>query len=99
MANPLKNDCENANTHTYGGVHFGGVGTFTKEIKLELMWINSAMKRRREGFETSPVECLPIECGQSDGATDALYRKDRVSQSGPDTGHVVTERWVPASGQ
>ena len=32
-------------------------------------------------------------------STGALYRKDRVSQSGPDTGHVVTGRWGPASGQ
>ena len=29
----------------------------------------------------------------------SLYRKDRVSQSGPDAGHVVTGRWGPASGQ
>ena len=36
--------------------------------------------------ETPPAKCPPIECGQSDGATSALYRKDRVSQSGPDTG-------------
>ena len=95
MANPLGNDCENANTHTHGGV-----GTFTKEMKLELMWINSAMKRRREGFETPPVECPPVECRQSDSATDALYRKDRVSQSGPDAGHMVTGHWVlrPVSG-
>ena len=34
-----------------------------------------------QGLETSPVECLPVECGQSDGATGALYRKDRGSQS------------------
>ena len=40
MANPLENDCENANKHTHGGV-----GTFTKEKKLELMWINSVKKR------------------------------------------------------
>ena len=33
------------------------------------------------------------------GVSGALYRKDRVSQSGPDTGHVVIGRWVPASGQ
>ena len=32
-----------------------------------------------------------MECGQSDGATGALYRKDRVSQSVPDAGHVATE--------
>ena len=30
-----------------------------------------------QGLETSPAKCLPVECGQSDGATDALYRKDR----------------------
>ena len=30
-----------------------------------------------QGLVISPVECLPVECGQSDGATDALYRKDR----------------------
>ena len=49
--------------------------------------------------ETPPVECPPVECGQSDGATGAIYRKDRVSQSRPDAGHVVTERWGPTSGQ
>ena len=32
-------------------------------------------------------------------STDALYRKDRVSQSGPDAGHVVTGRWGPTSSQ
>ena len=36
--------------------------------------------------ETPPAECLPVECGQSDGATGTLDRKDRVSQSGPDAG-------------
>ena len=45
------------------------------------------------------IECLPVECGQSDGATGALYRKDRVSQSGPDAGHIVTGHWGPAFGQ
>ena len=74
MANPSENDCENANTRTHGGV-----GTFIKEMKLELMWINSAMEQRQEGFATPPAEC-----GQSDGATGALYRKDRVSEW---TGH------------
>ena len=49
--------------------------------------------------ETSPAECPPVECGQSDGATGALDRKDRVSQSRPDAGHVVTRRWGPMSGQ
>ena len=62
MANPLENDCENANTYTHGGV-----GTFIKEMKLELMWINSVKKQRQkvihivfstweQGFETSSAE-------------------------------------------
>ena len=29
-----------------------------------------------QGLETSPVECPPVECGQSDGATGALDIKD-----------------------
>jgi len=37
-----------------------------------------------QGLETSMVEYPPIECGQSDGATGALYRKYRVSYSAPD---------------
>ena len=32
-------------------------------------------------------------------STGALYRKNRVPQSGPDSGHAVIGRWVPASGQ
>ena len=47
----MGNDCENANTHTHDGV-----GTFTKKMKLELMWINSEMEQRRERFETPPVD-------------------------------------------
>ena len=30
-----------------------------------------------QGLETSQAECPPVECGQSDGATGALYRKER----------------------
>ena len=48
MANPLENDCENTNTHT-----LGGVGTFAKEKKLELMRINSVKKRRRKEVTVS----------------------------------------------
>ena len=81
----MENDCENANTHT-----LGGVGTFTKKKKLELMWINSVKKWMRkvihivfstweQGFETSSAECPPVECEQFDGATSALYRKYKVS--------------------
>ena len=29
-----------------------------------------------QGLETSPEECTLVECGQSDGATGALDRKD-----------------------
>ena len=36
--------------------------------------------------ETPPAECPLVECGQSDGATGALNRKDRVSLSASDTG-------------
>ena len=32
-----------------------------------------------QGLETSPAECPPVECRQSDSAIDALYRKDRIS--------------------
>ena len=38
------------------------------------------------GEETPLAECLPVECGQSDGATGALHRKDRVSLGAPDAG-------------
>ena len=34
-----------------------------------------------QGLEISLAECPPVECGQSDGATGALDRKDRGSQS------------------
>ena len=53
-----------------------------------------------QGLETSLVECPPVEYGQSDSAIDALYRKDRVSQSALDVGHAVTGRWGlrPVSG-
>ena len=33
------------------------------------------MKQRREGLETPPAECPPVECGQSDGATGALQKR------------------------
>ena len=49
--------------------------------------IHSVVGTFEQELETSPAECPPKECGQSDGATGALYRKDRVSQSGPDAGH------------
>ena len=48
-----------------------------------------------QGLETSSAECPPVECGQSDGATGALYRKDRLSQSALDAGL----NWTGAFGQ
>ena len=45
-----------------------------------------------QGLGTSPAECPPIECGQSDGATGALYSKDMISQSDRMLGHFVTGR-------
>ena len=53
--------------------------------------VNQLSEEMEAKGETPPAEY--------DGATGALYRKDRVSQSGPDVGHVVTERWGPASDQ
>ena len=50
------------------------------------MVIHIVFSTWEQGFETPPMECPPVECGQSDGAIDALYRKDRVSQSAPDAG-------------
>ena len=44
----------------------------------------------KQGLGTSPVECPPVECGQSDSATDALYRKDRLSQSVTDVSGDLT---------
>ena len=38
------------------------------------------------GEETPPAECPTVECGQSDGATGALHRKDSVSLGAPDAG-------------
>ena len=57
MANPLENDCENANTHTHVGVHLV-VLALAKEMKLELMWINLVMKQRQKGYETPSAPCI-----------------------------------------
>ena len=46
MANPLKNDYENANTHAHGG--FGGVGTFAKdkEVGVETDQLDEEMEAK-----------------------------------------------------
>ena len=67
------------------------------EVGVDVDQLGDGMEARK--VRTPPAECPPIECGQSDGATGTLDRKDRVSQSGPDAGHVVTGCWGPASGQ
>ena len=54
-------------------MHLGSSGVLThvhKEIHL-------VVGTFEQGLETSPVECPPVECGQSNGATGTLDRKDR----------------------
>ena len=78
MANPLENDCENANTHTHGGVHLVVLAHLHEdEGGVDVDQLGDETEARR--VETSPTECPPVECGQSDGATSALYKKDKVS--------------------
>ena len=71
--------------HTYKG----------DKVGVDVDQLGDETEARRVRNSTGRVSA--IECEQSDGATGVLYRKDRVSQSGPDAGHVVTERWGPAS--
>ena len=68
-----------------------------EEVGVDVDQLDEEMEAKGE---TSPAECTPVECGQFDGATGALYRKDRVSQSAPDASHAMTGRWVlrPVSG-
>ena len=74
MANPLKNDCENANTHTHGGVHLVGWHIYKgDEVGVDVDQLGEEMEAKGE---TPPAQCPPVECGQSDGATDTLDRKD-----------------------
>ena len=76
MANPLKNICEKLTyihmvVYTWWCWHIykgDGVGVDVDQL----------------GEETPPTECPPVECGQSDGATGALHRKDRVSLGASD---------------
>ena len=65
------------------------------EVGVDVDQLGDGTEVRR--VQTPPTKCPPVECGQSDGAIGALFQKDRVSQSGPDTGHIVIGRWVPAS--
>ena len=51
------------------------------------MWLTLGSK----GKKTSPAKCPLVECGQSDGATGTLYRKDRVSQSVADVSGGLTQ--------
>ena len=75
MANPLEKVCENANTHTLGGVHLVVLHIYKGDEN------GVDADQLGEGTEawvrTPPAECLPVECGQSDGATGTLDRKDR----------------------
>ena len=60
------------------------------EVGVDVDQLGNGTEKRK--VRNSPAECPPIECGQSDGATGTLYRKDKVSQNGPDAGHVVIGR-------
>ena len=74
MANPLENDCENANTHTHGGIHLVGLAHLQRRLSgVDVDQLGEEMEVKGE---TPPAECPPVECGQSDGATGALDRKD-----------------------
>ena len=97
MANPLENDCEKL-THIHMVVYTWWCWHIYKgdEVGVDVDQLDEEMEAKGE---TPPAECPPIECGQSDGATSALDRKDRVSQNRSDAGHIVTGRWGPASGQ
>ena len=64
-------------------MHLGSSGVLTplKNICENMLThvhkvIHLVVSTFEQGLETSPAECPPVECGQSDGATDALDRKD-----------------------
>ena len=101
MANPLENICEKL-TYIHMVVYTWWCWHIYKgdKVGVDVDQLSEGTEVRRVQNSTGGVSgCPPVECGQSDGATGALFRKDRVSQSGPDTGHVVTRCWVPVSGQ
>ena len=83
MANPLENDCEKL-THMH--------------MVMYTWWCWHIYKGNEVGVDVDQLgdETVARRVGNSTGA---LYRKDRVPQSGPDSGHTVTGRWVAASGQ
>ena len=56
---------------------------------LSRSYSNIKVENNRGVFRPFPIEFI----------LSALYRKDRVSQSGPDAGHVVTGSWGPMSSQ
>ena len=78
MTNPLGNVCEKL-THVYKVVNTWWCWHIYKgeEVGVDVDQL---------GEETPSAECPPIEYGQSDGATGALHRKDRVSLGAPDRG-------------
>ena len=56
MANPLKNDCENANTHT-----LGGVGTFTKEVVFAgVRWVWARFTKENAYFLLRRMQVLVV---------------------------------------
>ena len=84
MANPLENVCEKL-AHIHMVVHTWWCWHICKEdeVGVDVDQLGEGTEAR---VRTPLAECLPVEFGQSDG------RKDSVSQSGPDAGHMVTGR-------
>ena len=69
------------------------------EVGVDVDQLDDEMEARRVRNSTDGVSGSISISGQSDGAIGALVRKDRVSQSRPDSGHAMTGRWLYASGQ
>ena len=83
MANPLENVCEKL-THMHMVVY--------------TWWCWHIYKGDKVGVDVDQLGD-EMEARRVRYFTDAMYRKDRVSQSAPNAGHTVTERWGPMSGQ
>ena len=76
MANPLENICEKL-THIHMVVYTWWCWHIYKGDEVEV-----DVDQLNDEFEARRVR----------NSTGALYRKNRVPQSGPDSGHAVTRR-------
>ena len=79
--------------HTYTWwCTLGGVGIFYT------WWCWHIYKGDKVGIDVDQLDD-ETEARRVRNSTGALYRKDRVSHSAPNTSHAVTGRWGPVSGQ